>query len=116
MKFFRQPLSSDIKKLLDDHELKPKTKEDINSIVGVYLDYDGYIGDNKLIRVYGNPGCGKCLMVKKILDAKDYAYIYMQGAETMRVAEETGMMELPIIAMDGELYCGSEAVNYCKEL
>ncbi len=69
-----------------------------------------------MIKVYGNVGCSKCILVKKMLDTKGYVYTYVQGAETMEVAQKTGMMELPILEHDGEFYCGSEALQYVKDI
>ena len=43
MKFIRQPWSTEIKNMLEDKELKPSTKNEINSIVSVYLDCDQYM-------------------------------------------------------------------------
>ena len=84
--------------------------------MSVYLDYDQYIGGNKVIKVYGNVGCSKCILVKKMLDAKGYAYTYIQGAETMQIAQKTGMMVLPILEHLGKYYCGSEALQYVKDI
>ena len=69
-----------------------------------------------MIKVYGNVGCGKCVLVKKKLNAKGYAYIYLQGAETMTVAQRTGMMELPILEHSGKFYCGLEALQYVEDI
>lgn len=69
-----------------------------------------------MIKVYGNVGCSKCILVKKMLEAKGYAYTYVQGAETMEVAQRTGMIELPILEHEGKFYCGSEAVQYVKDI
>ena len=85
-------------------------------MMGVCLDYDEYIGGNKVIKVYGNVGCSKCILVKKMLDTKGYAYVYLQGAETMEMAQKTGMMELPILEHIGKFYCGSEALQYVKDI
>ena len=66
--------------------------------------------------VYSQKGCGKCMILKKMLDEKGLPYeTVMDNKEVMKVAELIGVQELPILNIEGSFFSGTEALLKIKQ-
>ena len=67
--------------------------------------------------IYTQPNCGRCTVLKKVLDdkGKDYEQVTNQNL-VIEIAKRIGTVELPIFNLDGVFYSGSEAVLKAREL
>ena len=65
-----------------------------------------------MIKVYSLSGCGKCNILKRLLDVKGIEYETIQDmAEIRKVAEAIGTVELPIMRFNDLYYSGTEALE-----
>ena len=58
---------------------------------------------NKLIKVYAAPGCGRCAVLKKKLDAAGLEYEYTTEFDTEAMINR-GFDTLPVVEYLGEFY------------
>ena len=57
------------------------------------------------IKVYGTKACGKCKAVKKTLEKLNVIFEYIDDDETtLAYAQSKGIMNVPIIDIDGKTY------------
>lgn len=69
------------------------------------------------MKVYSKENCQKCNMVKSILKAKKIEFEAVDDFETViKKAQETGLMEMPLLEIGDNIYSGTQAVKFVKGL
>lgn len=64
------------------------------------------------MKFYTGEGCSKCMLLKRMLTANRIIFEEIADSkEVLRIAEEIGSLELPIINIDGKYYSGTEAIR-----
>lgn len=62
--------------------------------------------------VYTQPNCGKCKVLKAKLQQKGIAYEESQDVDKM---QSLGIMSLPAMQVDDQLFTFEEAIKYVNE-
>ena len=65
-----------------------------------------------MITVYTQPNCGKCKVLKAKLQQKGIAYEESQDVDKM---QSLGIMSLPAMQVDDQLFTFEEAIKYVNE-
>lgn len=63
--------------------------------------------------LYGSKGCGKCMYLKKALEAKGIPFEYCDDMATLRKLK---LLSVPWINKDGKLYDFDEAIKLIEEM
>ena len=66
-----------------------------------------------MITVYTQPNCGKCKVLKAKLQQKGIAYEESQDVDKM---QSLGIMSLPAMQVDDQLFTFEEAIKYVNEI
>ena len=69
---------------------------------------------NKLIKVYAAPGCGRCAVLKKKLDAAGLKYEYTTEFDVDAMISR-GFDTLPVVEYLGEFYDMTSFINLLNE-
>lgn len=65
------------------------------------------------IKVYSQPSCPQCRMVKTLLDKKGLEYQVCEDIEEMK---DKGIMHTPTLEVDGHRYVAKPMMDKIKEL
>lgn len=69
-----------------------------------------------IIELYSTPRCGKCILVKRMLE-DEVSYKNINEPEVVEAkATELGLMAMPILIIDGKPFSGAGAVIRAKQL
>lgn len=67
------------------------------------------------ITLYSVPGCGRCIMLKTLLNSKNIDFTLVENAD--KEIQELGFMSAPILKIDDKVYDNiQEAVAKIKEM
>jgi glutaredoxin len=69
-----------------------------------------------IIELYSTPSCGKCMLVKSMLE-DNVSYKSINDTKlVLKKSTELGLLSMPILIIDGKPYSGRGAVIKAKEL
>ena len=74
--------------------------------------------EDNMIKIIGAKNCGKCKMAESILKSKnvDFEYFDCESDFGKEVIEDSEMRSLPIIIIEDNYFCDSEALKKCREI
>lgn len=66
----------------------------------------------KNIKMYSQPGCSKCMLLKRLLTNRNFEFEVITDSEVvLALAGEIGCRELPILEIENTYYTGNEALE-----